>query len=232
MPTDMATRVLRRVEATTGRTGGEGGSPTGTPAARSTAPASSSLRGLLAARAPFGAAMFVLGAFAGVALHAQSRPFSTPPVQPSKPPEPPPASSRPEMPTPIVARSVPSAPDRTAMPPPIRIAAAPPTTGNPPAPPSSTYGRDADLAAERSLIDIARTALARGQAAAALDAAKRHARRFPRGQLAEERESVWIQALVATNDRDEARSRAARFRSTFPDSIFLPIVENAIQSIP
>jgi hypothetical protein len=102
----------------------------------------------------------------------------------------------------------------------------------PPEPGAAAYGRDANLAAERSLIDVARTSLSRGQAVAALDAAERHARKFPNGQLTEERESVYIQALVATDDYDAARARAARFRSRYPNSILLPVVENAIRSIP
>ncbi|MFT3707156.1 MAG: hypothetical protein QM817_05750 [Archangium sp.] len=82
----------------------------------------------------------------------------------------------------------------------------------------------ADLAAERALIEQARTSLTRQRAADAIAALTQHLTRFPRGELSEEREFLWIQALVTTND-ENARVRAADFRARFPKSIFLPAVE-------
>jgi len=51
------------------------------------------------------------------------------------------------------------------------------------------------LTAERLLLDVAREALEREQPAAALAAATRHARRYPGGILAQEREVMAIRAL-------------------------------------
>src|SRR5436190_9413737 len=60
---------------------------------------------------------------------------------------------------------------------------------------TETRERDRNLAAERGLIEQARTALARDQGAAAMSALERHARDFPQGELEEERESLRVQAL-------------------------------------
>jgi hypothetical protein len=88
------------------------------------------------------------------------------------------------------------------------------------------------LSAERALLETARAAVARGQSVAALAALRRHEQEFPQARLAEERESLWVQALVMGGQNDEARKRAARFRQTFPDSMLLPAVEAAVGSIP
>lgn len=93
-------------------------------------------------------------------------------------------------------------------------------------------GKDAGLAAERNLIEIARTALARGRIDGALATLHRHARRFAKGQLAEERDSLYVQALVAKGDFVQARDRATRFRLKHPSSLFQPAVDQALRSIP
>lgn len=87
--------------------------------------------------------------------------------------------------------------------------------------------RDPALARERTLLDMARTALSRGDSTAALSAADTHAREFPSSQLAEEREVLAIQALASANRSPEARRRAALFRTAYPKSALLPIVEEA-----
>lgn len=89
--------------------------------------------------------------------------------------------------------------------------------------------RDDDLAAERALLERARAALARGDAAGALDAVDRHAARFPRGRLAEEREVLAVQALASAARVDEARARAARFHRDHPKSAFAPAVDALVR---
>ena len=89
--------------------------------------------------------------------------------------------------------------------------------------------RDGDLARERSLVDRARSALARGDAAGALASADEHRKAFPRGQLAEEREVVAIQALAAAGRSEEAGTRAGTFRKAHPSSLLLPIVDAALR---
>jgi hypothetical protein len=81
-----------------------------------------------------------------------------------------------------------------------------------------------DLAAERALLDVARTALGRGDGANALSACDEHGKRFPRGALAEEREAIAVQALVLEHRTEDARARATLFRKTHPRSILLPAV--------
>lgn len=84
------------------------------------------------------------------------------------------------------------------------------------------------LGVERSLLDVARSALARGEAAEALDAVDRHARDYPDGALVEEREALAIKALMALGRRDEARERAARFELRFPNGLLLRAVRGAV----
>jgi len=97
---------------------------------------------------------------------------------------------------------------------------------------TETRERDRNLAAERALIEQARTALARDQGAAAISALERHSRDFPQGELEEERQSLYVQALVALERFEQAKKVAARFHRTFPRSIFGAVVDEAIKSIP
>jgi hypothetical protein len=82
------------------------------------------------------------------------------------------------------------------------------------------------------MLDSARNALTRGDPAGALAILDRHAKRFPGARLGEEREALAIQALVLSDRYDDARARAARFRSTAPNSLFLPAIESSLGSIP
>jgi hypothetical protein len=91
---------------------------------------------------------------------------------------------------------------------------------------------DRSLAAERGLIEQARTALARDQSEAALAVLERHARDFPDGELEEERESLQVPALVRLERFEQARKVGARFHRRFPRSIFGPVVDGALGSIP
>jgi len=54
--------------------------------------------------------------------------------------------------------------------------------------------------------------------AEALRLCDEHARRFPRGSLSQERESLAIEALFQLGRRDEAKARAARFKQAYPAS--------------
>jgi outer membrane protein assembly factor BamD (BamD/ComL family) len=82
------------------------------------------------------------------------------------------------------------------------------------------------------MLSVARTALARGQYAFALEALEHHASRYPDGRLAEEREVLAIQALVGAGRRDEARARAERFRRQHPHSLFAPVAAEADDAAP
>ena len=95
--------------------------------------------------------------------------------------------------------------------------------------PTTARARDADLSAERAVIDRAHAALARGNANAALEAVAQHQKSFPRGQLAEEGEALAVQALVAAGRTQDAANRAGRFRKAYPKSVFLPVVDEALR---
>ena len=84
--------------------------------------------------------------------------------------------------------------------------------------PIEAEGRS-DLAAERVLLETARTALERNDAEHAIAALDRHRQRFPRGQLREERESLAVYALVASGKPEEARAKTAEFHRAFPQSL-------------
>jgi hypothetical protein len=88
------------------------------------------------------------------------------------------------------------------------------------------------LAAERALLDVARSALARGEASEALAAADRHARGYPDGALVEEREAIAIKALMALGRREEARTRARELERKYPNSLVLRAVKSAVEGSP
>jgi TolA-binding protein len=98
--------------------------------------------------------------------------------------------------------------------------------------PAQGDARDTGLAAERRLIEDARTSLTRGLSEEALATLRHHARAFPRGRLAEERESLLVQALITKGRYAQARQRAELFERKYPKSLFQPIVEEALRAIP
>ena len=89
-----------------------------------------------------------------------------------------------------------------------------------------------DYALERKILQPARAALAGGDSSSALTAIAEHERRFPAGQLAEEREALRVEALLSAHRTDEARSAAAAFRNRFPRSVLLSRVSEALQAAP
>jgi hypothetical protein len=125
----------------------------------------------------------------------------------------------------------PAAPTVAEAPAAVAIPAAPIaiTTSTASVAPSS---RASQLSAERILLDEARAALAQGDPARALDRLERHRRTFATPLLGEERDAMWIQALVKAGRYDEARTRATSFRKHSPDSLFSSVVDSAIDSIP
>jgi hypothetical protein len=130
--------------------------------------------------------------------------------------------------------SLPSLPAASASAP--LAASAPPSEtppATPPGNPSASTARPAssvgDLTRERELLDAARAALDRGRPNDAVAAAREHAQKWPRGYLAEEREVVLIQGLVAAGNQQEAEHRAAQFHRTFPKSILGPAVDAAVR---
>jgi hypothetical protein len=66
----------------------------------------------------------------------------------------------------------------------------------------------------------------------AFDRLERHRRAFSNPLLAEERDAMWIQALVKASRFDEARARGEVFRKRYPDSLFSSAVDSALESVP
>ena len=100
-----------------------------------------------------------------------------------------------------------------------------PTPARPPAAIDKAAAGPSALAEERELLDMGRAALARGLANDALLAATRHAAKFPKGQLAEEREVLRIQSLRLASRSEEADKLAARFRAQYPNSLYTAAVD-------
>jgi hypothetical protein len=185
-----------------GGPGGDGGSG---------GPGGSGLPGM-----PRGVA-FVLGAVVGVGLYAALAPAPAPRV----------------VYVDRVAPSVEAATVATAAV--AQATAARPATSDVQATPAATAAastRGSQLSAERILLDEARAALAQGDPARAIDRLERHRRTFQPPLLAEERDAMWVQALVKEDRYDEARARASAFRKRSPDSLFSAVVDSAIDSIP
>jgi hypothetical protein len=220
-----------------GATGAAAGTATGTAGAGAAAAAT----GLTLKTLPWILAAFVVGGGVGAAVHAVVAPSSPVTAAPSLS-----ASAPGGWPAPVVVAPAPStAPsaEPAAVPVSALPSAAAPTavataitthatsSASAPAAPSSTAptgGSDVDLAAERSLVDRARTALGRGQSADALAALDTHAARYPHGRLSEEREALAVDALARSGRMDLALARAARFRTSYPNSVFRGVVDAAL----
>jgi hypothetical protein len=177
---------------------------------------------------------FILGLLVGGALASAPWLGRLGPAQPKMlvldPPAPPPPVIVTVQPAAVPAVHAPSlAPASTAAP---RRASAHGEHGSGSAPAVEVQDdRDTDLARERALIETARTALSRKQPDS-VDLLLRHAQQFPRGRLAEERESLLVQALLVAGRIDEARRRGEKFRARWPRSLLWPVVDAALRSIP
>ena len=82
------------------------------------------------------------------------------------------------------------------------------------------------FAAEIAVLQPAHAAHARGDFATALVLVAEHARRFPKGHLAEEREALRVRSLAGAGRTEEARRATAAFGARFPRSILLPHLED------
>ncbi len=81
------------------------------------------------------------------------------------------------------------------------------------------------LALEIELLQRAHEAYRRGDVTASLKLATEHARRFPNGRLAEEREALRVRSLAATGRGTDARRAVADFARRFPHSVLLPSLQ-------
>jgi hypothetical protein len=178
----------------------------------------SAAAGSVVGKVTIAVAALLVGGAGGASLHALLRPLPPPRViyvpQLVAPPaihrEPPAPSAGPAEPLPGPSSSVVRSPPSAA--------------------PSSS--RTTRIAAERVLLDEARAALVQGDPGRALDRIEQHVRTFANPILGEERDAMEVEALVKTGRAAEARTKADAFRRRMPNSLFLPAVETAIESIP
>jgi hypothetical protein len=85
--------------------------------------------------------------------------------------------------------------------------------------------------AEMTLLRSAQDALGRAPSEA-LARCDEHARGYPRGALAEEREIIAVDALVRLGRRDDADARASRFRAAHPGSAYLRRLDTLLGPAP
>lgn len=110
-------------------------------------------------------------------------------------------------------------------PPPVVESAAPASSAAPAALASAKPA--SSLRSERLLLETASAALMKGDSASAIAALKQHAQRFPKGELAQEREVLLVQALAASGDGKAAERRAQDFKKKFPGSLQQDSVDKA-----
>jgi hypothetical protein len=194
---------------------------------------------LLARRIPIALLTFGLGGGAGALLHArlssqaapmaplsvnlQSPLAAAPPPPPVAPSIGPAAVAQAAIPKPPRAPVMQHSPHRPATPPEAEPKAEPKAEG---------IDRDTALAAERSYLEIARTALGKGDGQGALEALDRYRKNFGGGILAEEEAALRVQALTKLGRLEEADNAAALFHERFPKSLFWPAVQSAIDPAP
>jgi TolA-binding protein len=131
-----------------------------------------------------------------------------------------------------IGRSEPPAPVRSEpSPQPSEVTDAPAeATPSTSAPTRAAGNGPATLLNERLLLERASAALMRGDSSAALQALREHARRFPRGELAEERQVLMIRALRAAGQDEAAEKVSKDFKSKFPSSLDQGTIEETPSS--
>ena len=151
-----------------------------------------------------------------------------------EPPASPVRTSAPTSPAPAVAPA--PVPVTPAPVPVVPVPVAPSATQEAPRPvPVVTAARDRrtepsevdTMAEELRLLRESRRALDQGDGRAALALVQTHARRFPRAQLAEEREATRVLALCASGDTAAASRAGQSFVSRYPQSPQLPRVRRS-----
>lgn len=160
------------------------------------------------------ASVLVVGALATAAIERRPRPAPSETVVAT--PSPPALAASPRIAAPE--------PDLTSFDPPRHLAAA--------RQPHRALSQEEEYARELRLLQPAREALAREDFASALAATAAHERRFPRGQLVEEREALRIVALAGARRTAEARAAAAAFHERFPHSLLQKRVDGALRGLP
>ena len=89
----------------------------------------------------------------------------------------------------------------------------------------------ADTLAEESALIARARATSVSNPGASLGAIDEHARRFPHGELAPEREYVRLGLLRRLGRHDEARARGQSYLGRYPSSPYVPAVKNMLAEV-
>ncbi len=138
------------------------------------------------------------------------------------------APSLPSSPPPVASARAPIAP----LAPPAPTSAVLVAPDQAPSPPTLAPRRgpaSSNLDAESTLLRSARERLENGDPKGSLDDIASMANRFPRGELAQEREVVAIQALLALGQHAAAATRTAAFLRTHPSSPYADSLRQALK---
>lgn len=158
---------------------------------------------------------------------AEQMPVASAPEAATTTPDPPPAS-----PPEAVAPDAPKVEVDEPAPQPVEEAEPEPATrqaprhGKAPRPHAETGGADS-MEDELKILEEAKSALNRKDAAGALSALARHRKQFPRGLFVEEREAMRVEALCAAGRGEEGERAQSRFMKRYPKSPFIGRVEGA-----
>ncbi len=197
--------------------------------------------------------MFALGLVVGAAGYATLGPKPmplAPPIEPTpvvlsvRSPEPDPAPPVVQLAPSAAASPAPSAaPARAVVPtqaPPaassgVALAPTAPTaaTAEPAQPAPEPSARPQTLLdEERGLLERGRVALARRDWVSSLEAVRAHRQRFPKGQLAEERDALEVQGLAAGGHTADARRRGEAFLVAYPQSMLRGRIDALLRELP
>jgi hypothetical protein len=221
VPPEMRGRVLAAAKAVSAAGGVV---PAALAAERRSTPAASSTsfgRGRAPLRIALAASVAVAAAAVGAAAALQARRDQAPPPSAG----------------PSVPAAAPSGPMRRASshaPSEAPLEAAPAVAISAPAEksirPRRLASRVDPFAGELDLLQRAHAAYTRRDFSTALTLVSEHARRFPKGNLAEQREALRVRSLAGAGRGDDAHRAAAGFAHRFPRSVLLPRIEDSAES--
>ena len=208
-PPDVRARALARARASLAAGGDIAPAPLSDPVAAPSLPVGRGRRVFrIALAASIAIAAGAAGAVAALRARAPQAPQTVLPTSPH-------AASA----VPAERRPEPSGESPTAAPQPAPAAR--------PGRPARVAGDPDPFTAELELLQRAHAGYTRRDFSGALTLIAEHARRFPRGHLAEQREALRVRSLAGSGRSEEAHRAAVAFAARFPRSVLLPSVENS-----
>ncbi len=96
--------------------------------------------------------------------------------------------------------------------------------------PSSAYGVQSKVLEERQLIEKAREFLYSKAPNETLRILQQHKKQYPKGSFSEERDALYILALNATGQKEQAVKHSEKFMTKYPSSMFKEVVSKSIEN--